>query len=142
MTDPLTIIGSIASIFQLVRSLSEGLRSLRDTVIAIRGAPTVVKHIDDKVQRIAYYFRLVDDIMKQRPSGIPDEFELQRVVQDLTSNCLSSLSVLQERLPNRNAQNIVQAFHLWVDDRDIKQALKNIDEYTNYSSLLLQTINL
>lgn len=142
MVDPFTVVGSIASIFQIVGSLTIGLRSLRDTVKAVKGATTVVKHVEDKVQRTEYYFRLVDDIMKQRPSGIPDEVELQRVVQDLTANCLVSLNVLQERLPKRNAQNIVQAFRLWVDDGDIKQALKHIDEYTNYSSLLLQALNL
>lgn len=142
MVDPLTVVGSIASIFQIVGNLSIGLRSLRDTVKAVKGAPTVVKHVEDRVQRTAYYFKFVDDIMKQRPSGIPDEVELQRVVQDLTANCLVSLGVLQERLPKRNAQNIVQAFRLWVDDGDIKQALKHIDEYTNYSSLLLQALNL
>ncbi|ROW04802.1 hypothetical protein VMCG_04779 [Cytospora schulzeri] len=142
MADPLTAIGSAASILQLVETLSKGLRSLRDTVTAIKDAPAVVQHIEEKVQRLEYCFKLVVNLMKQRSSGITDELELHRVIRDVTANCFSSLSVLQDKLPSRNAQNIVQAFHLWIDDRAIKQALKHIDEYTKYLSLLIGTLNL
>lgn len=135
-------LGSVAAVLQLVGVVSKGLRSLRDTVIAIRDAPSDVKAIDDKIHLLGYYFNLVETFMQQKPSGIPDESEFRGVIQDLTTNCHCSLSVLQERLPSRNAQNIAQAFHLWLNDRSIKQALKHIDEYTKYLSLLIEALNL
>lgn len=143
MADPLTAVGSAASIFQLIGSLSKGLRSLRDTVIAIKEAPAFFKHIDDKIHNLENYFNLVNDIIKRRPSGILDESGLHHVIQDLIANCHLSLSVLQERLlPSRSSQNMVQAFYLWVNDRTIKQALNHIDEYTTHLHLLLEALNL
>lgn len=146
MVDPVTAaVGSAASILQLVGNVSKGLRLLRDTVGAIKDAPTVVKHIEENIHMLEDYFNLVNEYMKQTPSGIPDEIELRRVLQDLINNCQSPLSVLQERISSHNAKNRhhgVQAFHLWINDRTIKQALNHIYEYRKHLFLLLEALNL
>ncbi|KUI57414.1 26S proteasome non-ATPase regulatory subunit 10 [Cytospora mali] len=142
MFDPITALQSVSSIIQLIGNLSKGLRSLRDTVTAIKDAPTVIKQIDDQIQHLGKYLGLVDTILKQHSAKIPCEVELHRLIQDLANNCLHPLGVLEDKLGRLAAQkNIVKAFHLWLDDNSIKKALNLIDEYTKYLSLLLQTLN-
>lgn len=142
MVDPLSAIGSAASVIQLVANLSKGLRTLRDAVHAVKDAPTAVQHIEDKIHGLGDYFEKINNIIRRRPPGIPDEAELHRVIQDLTVTCHSSLKVLQEKLPRRGAGNIGQAFRLWINDRAIKLAVEHVDEYTRYLSLLLHALNL
>ena len=135
-------IGLIASVLQLIGSISTGLRTLRDGATLVRDARNIVDQIEEKVQRLRKCFTLVDDYIKNSTGRLPHELEVHRIIQDLTMSSSSSLKFIQERLPSRKAKKMVLAFQIWIHDHTMTQAMTHIDEYTQYLSLLLQTLNL
>ncbi|KAI3396536.1 hypothetical protein diail_12060 [Diaporthe ilicicola] len=142
MVDPVTAIGAASAVVQLIGALCIGLRTLKDAVVAIKDAQRTLQRIEEKIQHLGRYLRLLEQYFQRRPPKIPFETELHELIQDIADSCQSPLKILYETLPKHTTKNVEQAFRLWISNSSITQARKHIDEYIPYLNLLVETLNL
>lgn len=143
MADPLSAIGAVSAIVQLIGGVSSGLRTLRDAVVSIKDAPKTVKRLEDKIFHLGHCFQMLEKYFESRPSKIPYETQLYELMQEIAASCTAPLKVLQEKTPTHlSKKNVAAAFDLWLSNSAITQAKTQIDESIPYLNLLLQTLNL
>ncbi|POS76948.1 hypothetical protein DHEL01_v204648 [Diaporthe helianthi] len=143
MADPLSAIGAVSAIVQLVGAVSSGLRALRDAVVSIKDAPRTVQRLEEKIQHLGHCFQMLEKYFQTRPSKIPYETQLYELIQEIAASCTTPLKILKEKTPTRlSRKNVASAFDLWLNNSAISQAKTQINESIPYLNLLLQTLNL
>lgn len=143
MADPLSAIGAVSAIVQLIGGVSTGLRTLRDTVVSIKDAPRAVQRLEEKIQHLGQCFQMLGKYFQSRPSKIPYETQLYELIQEIAASCTAPLKTLEENTPaHLPKKNVAAAFDLWLNNSAITQAQKQIDESIPYLNLLIQTLNL
>ncbi|KAG6368924.1 hypothetical protein INS49_003142 [Diaporthe citri] len=143
MADPLTAIGAVSAVVQLIGGVASGLRTLKDAVVAIKDAQKAVERLEKNILHLGQCLKMLEQYFQQRPPKIPYEAQLYEVIQGIATSCTAPLNILKEKTPKRvSKKNAATAFHFWLNDSSITQAKLQIDEYIPYMNLLMQTLNL
>lgn len=143
MADPLSAIGAVSAIVQLIGGVSSGLRTLRDTVVAIKDAPRAVQRLEEKIQHLGQCFKMLETYFQSRPSKIPYETQLYELIQEIAISCTTPLEILKDKTPTHlSKKNVAAAFNIWMNESAITQAKNQIHESIPYLNLLVQTLNL
>jgi hypothetical protein len=143
MADPLSAIGAVSAIVQLIGGVSSGLRALRDTVVTIKDAPRAVQRLEEKIQHLGQCFKMLETYFQSRPSKIPYETQLYELIQEIAISCTTPLEILKDKTPTHlSKKNVAAAFNIWMNESAITQAKNQIHESIPYLNLLVQTLNL
>lgn len=135
-------IGTAASIIQLIGALSKGLTTLRNAYVAIRDVRKRIEEILFRVTSLAVPIQYIQHYIQSRSANV--QSELHDVIGDVTTSCLVSLRIIQEKLPvvGTLTRRMETAVRMWMIDREIEEASKHIDGSLQNLRLILQVLNM
>lgn len=138
------IIGTAASLLQLVGTLSQGLTTLRNACVAVRDVHKRIEDILDRVNKLQAPVQSLHEYIQSRAPTIESELPLHDVIRDVTKSCLASLRMIQGKLPalSSSKKKVVTAIKLWIHDRDIEQARKHIDGSLESLQMMMTVLHL
>lgn len=145
MTDPITVIGTAASLVQLVQAVAKGLLNLRNAVKAVRDVQDKIQALSNQIQQISHPIVFIHSYIKARPADIG--CELLVVIDDVTTNCYACLEKFQSQLPmppkaGRSHQKIDAAIRIWINNKELEETRRHIDGYAQNLSLIMAVLNL
>lgn len=145
MTDPFTIIGTAASLVQLVQGVAKGLLNLRNAIKAVKDVHDKIQALSNQIQQITHPIVFIQTYMKTRPADIG--YELFIVIDNVTKSCHACLEKFQSRLPvppkaGRSHHKIDAAIRIWINNHDLEETRRHIDGYVQNLSLIMAVLNL
>lgn len=145
MTDPFTIIGTTASLVQLVQAVAKGLLTLRNAAKAVRDVQDKIQTLSNQIQQIHHPIVSIQSYIKARPTDIG--YELYVVIDDVTKSCHACLEKFHSQLPlppkaGRSHQKLDAAIRIWINDNDLEETRRHIDGYMQNLSLIMAVLNL
>lgn len=145
MADPFTIIGTAASLVQLVQAVAKGLLNLRNAVKSIKDVHDKIQALSNQIQQITHPILSIQSYIKNRPADIG--YELFVVIDDVTQSCHACLKKFQSHLPappksGRSHQKIDAAIRIWINNHDLEETRRHIGGYVQNLGLIMAVLNL
>lgn len=145
MSDPFTIIGTTASLVQLVHAVAKGLLTLRNAVKAVRDVQDKIHTLSNQIEQINPPIVFIQAYIKARPADIGSELFV--VIDDVTKSCHACLEKFQSQIPvapktGRSHQKLDAAIRIWINNNDLEETRRHIDGYIQNLSLIMAVLNL
>lgn len=139
------IIGTAASILQLVGSLAKGLEVIRNTYVAIRDVHKRVEELQNNVSQVGLLILAIQKYIESgRLAKFDSELQFHDVISDVTKCCLTSLKTIQKGLPALPGptDRAITAIKLWMQNEENEQARKHIQGALQNLELILDLLQL